>query len=101
MWMQNQALMTKQRLWGRINQTLTPGKYSLLAENHYKINNMRITKGVKISQSSKLGGKSYSFPIIFALGSIGCIVYAFIFYKKFYSLDQKERDDWLKKYTKL
>lgn len=91
--MQNQALMTKQKLWGRINQTLPPGKYSLLAENHYKINNMRIKKGVKISQSSKFGGKSYFIPIMFTLASIGCIIYAIVFYKKFHTLDQKERDD--------
>lgn len=55
---------------------------------------MRIKKGVKISQSSKFGGKSYFIPIIFAFGSIGSIIYAIFFYKKFHTLDQKERDDW-------
>lgn len=94
MWMQNQALMTKQKLWGRSNQPLSAGKYSLLIENRYKISNMRITKGLKISESSKLGGKSYFIPIVFAFGSIGCIIYAIVFYKKFSPLDQKIRDDW-------
>ena len=85
--------MTKQKLWGRINQPLPAGKYSLLAENNYKINNMRIKKGAKISQSSRFGGKSYFIPIMFTLASIGCIIYAIVFYKKFHTLDQKERDD--------
>jgi hypothetical protein len=92
-WMQNQALMNKQKLWGRINTPLTPGRYSLIVENRYKINTMRLTKGVRIMETSNMGGKSYVFPIMFGIFAVGCGLYAIIFYKKFNKLDAKPRDD--------
>ncbi len=93
--MQTQSLMTKQKLWGRIKNSLKPGNYSLLVENNYQISNMRITKGIKIMEGSRLGGKSYFIPSSLLVASIGCLLFAIIFYRKFKSCDEKQRDDWV------
>ena len=87
MWMQSQSLLTKLKLWGAINENIKPGRYSILADNNYGVNNMRINKGVQLSESSYFGGKSYSIPAIFLIFSIACLVYAIVFFRKFKDLD--------------
>lgn len=44
-WMKNTGLLTKYKLWGRINQKLPAGKYNLVSANNYHIGNLRILKG--------------------------------------------------------
>jgi hypothetical protein len=50
---------------------------------------MRLTKGVRIMETSSMGGKSYVFPIMFGIFSLGCGIYAIVFYFKFKTLDEK------------
>ncbi len=44
---------------------------------------MRITKGIRLSEASKIGGKSYFISIFFGLGAIGCAIYGILFYRRF------------------
>jgi hypothetical protein len=44
-WMKNTGLLTKYKLWGRINQKLSAGKYNLVSTNNYHIGNLKIIKG--------------------------------------------------------
>jgi hypothetical protein len=74
--------MTKHKLWGVLYTPLEVGNYSLIAENNYKIDKMRIIKSVHITESSKIGGKSYFIPILLGVFSIGCIVFSILFFRK-------------------
>ena len=75
-WTKDQALIGKYKLWGRINQPLQKGKYNLVAANNYKINTLRIAKGVELLQPTTMGGALYFFPISFLIMGAMCIAYA-------------------------
>lgn len=47
--MQLQSLMTKKKLWGTIEQNLPAGNYTIVAENYYKLRNLRIIKGIQFT----------------------------------------------------
>lgn len=99
--------MTKHKLWGVLYNPLEVGNYSLIAENNYKIDRMRITKSVHITESSKIGGKSFFIPTFLGVFCIGCIVFSILFYRKFKETEKsidKSKLRWresLKTYNKL
>lgn len=45
-WMKHEALITKYKLWGRIEQPLVKGNYSVVVDNNYHIGELRIKKGI-------------------------------------------------------
>jgi hypothetical protein len=69
-------MISKFKLWGRIETRMPKGKYSLIAQNIYKIGDMRIQKGVELVKPTKLGGPIYFFPIAFAIMGFICVAYA-------------------------
>lgn len=69
-------MIGKYKLWGRINEPLKKGKYNLLVNNIYHINNLRIAKGIELTHPSKMGGVIYFFPVCFAIMGLMCIGYA-------------------------
>ena len=85
--MQSQSLLTKVKHWGTIKQNLKVGNYSIIVNNSYGVNHMRMIKGVRICESSIIGSKNYSVPALFLIFAIGCLIYAIVFYKKFRLLD--------------
>jgi hypothetical protein len=44
---------------------------------------MRIVKGIRLSEASKIGGRSIFIPIFFGIGGIGCAIFGILFYQKF------------------
>ena len=69
-------MITKYKLWGRINQKIPVGKYTLVAKNINHIGDMRISKGIELVVPSKAGGPIYFFPIVFLIMGFMCIGYA-------------------------
>lgn len=86
-WMKNSGLITKFKLWGRIDQPLPAGKYNLVANNNYQIGAMKLKRGVKIISLSPIGSPVYFYPIAFALMGVACIVYAIFMKIKFPDYD--------------
>jgi hypothetical protein len=75
-WIKNQAMISKHKLWGRINEKLPKGKYNMVVKNNYQIGEMRISKGIELVVPSRAGGPIYFFPISFAIMGLMCIGYA-------------------------
>ncbi len=69
-------MISKFKLWGRIEEKLPKGTYNLIATNIYKIGEMRIQKGVELNVPSKMGGPIYFFPWSFLVMSLMCVGYA-------------------------
>jgi hypothetical protein len=75
-WMKNSGSITKYKLWGRIDQVLPAGKYNLVADNNFKIGDMRIKKGVFLVNPSAFGSAVYFYPVIYLLMGIMSIAFA-------------------------
>jgi hypothetical protein len=73
--MKNSALITKYKLWGKIEQSLPAGKYSLVVENNYQIGALKIKKGIEIVVPTSLGGKIVFLPIVYVVMGVMCIAY--------------------------
>lgn len=69
------SLMTKKRLWGRIEQDLPAGDYKMTAKNNYQISDMMIRKGLELTTTGALGGFNLFFPIAFAIAAVICFGY--------------------------
>ncbi len=95
-WMKNSGLISKYRLWGRIDQPLPAGKYNLVINNNYHIGGMKIKKGVVITSLSAIGSLNYFYPIVFALMGLICIGYAIFMKIKFPDYDDLLRELQLK-----
>ena len=70
--------MTKKRLWGRVEEGMKSGNYTVLVENNYKVKDFKIIKGIELTTATILGGKNYFFPItflIFAMVSLGFSIF--------------------------
>jgi hypothetical protein len=81
--MLDNALMTKKRVWGVIHDTLSPGSYQLSVDNNYQMVDLRIVKGILLTTSTIIGGKQYFYPLMFAIATISCIVFAIFVKIKF------------------
>ena len=68
-------MIGKYKLWGRIEQTLAKGTYSLVVKDNYRIGNMVLTKGIDLVKPSPLGGKLFFYPIAFCIMGIICIIF--------------------------
>ena len=69
-------MISKYKLWGKIDQPLKKGNYSIVIHDVYKIGNLKIKKGVDLIIPSRLGGPIYFYPVVFMIMGIFCIVYA-------------------------
>lgn len=69
-------MISKHKLWGRIEETLPKGSYSLVVKNQYQIGTMRLKKGVELVSPTKMGGPIHFFTISFIVMGVICIAYA-------------------------
>lgn len=78
-WMRPAGLPNFRKLWGKIEQDLTPGKYTITFENNYKID-YGGKKYFVISTVNAFGGKNSFLGISYiVIGGI-CIVMAILFF---------------------
>ena len=70
--------MTKKRLWGKIEGGLKAGEYTLLTENHYKVKDLEIEKGIQLTTTTIFGGASLFFPVTFLILALIALVYSIV-----------------------
>ena len=85
--MMDGSLMTKKRPWGRIEESLEPGTYTVTAENNYMISEMEISKGIQVSTAGPMGGFNLFFPVAFIIAAISCFAYAILIHCKLSSYE--------------
>ena len=79
-WMRTAGLPNFRKLWGRINGDLIPGKYTLVINNNYDVEDFDAQKYFVITTSNGIGGKNYFLGIVsISLGGL-CLVAALAFF---------------------
>ena len=58
------------KLWGKINNNLYPGEYTITINNNYNTTLWNGNKYFILTTDSSAGGKNYLLPIILLLSSI-------------------------------
>lgn len=78
-WMRTAGLPNFRKLWGKINEKLEPGKYSVEISNVYDVKSFEGKKSFVLSTTNALGGKNYFLAICYIVVGSLCIVFAVIF----------------------
>ena len=78
-WMKLSGLPSFRKHWGRIEQDLEPGEYTITIENKYDISQFSGKKYIVLSTTNAFGGKNNILGGLFigiaCLGAIFCIVF--------------------------
>jgi len=83
--MRTAALPSFRKLWGRIEQDLQPGKYTILIGNNYDVSPFEGKKYFAVSTANAFGGKNIFLGVSYiVIGGITLII-TVIFIIKFYS----------------
>ena len=78
------GLPTFRKLWGRVDQDLEIGKYTITIENHFDVSPFDGEKAVVFSSTNSLGGKSYKLALCFFIaGACTALYLVFLAYKTF------------------
>lgn len=78
-WMRTAGLPNFRKLWGKINQRLEPGNYTVVINNNYDVKSFEGKKSFVLSTTNALGGKNYFLAICYIVVGSLCIVFAIIF----------------------
>lgn len=82
-WMRTAGLTNFRKLWGRINQKLSPGVYIIEVVNNYNITQYLADKSVVLTTTNWVGGKNTLLPTVFLVLFIACLVVGgFFMYKR-------------------
>lgn len=82
-------MINKYRLWGRIDQTVPAGNYSLVVNDIYHIGALKLEKSFSLVKPSNIGGPVYFYPITFCVMGAMCIIYAIYLKVTLNDYDQK------------
>jgi hypothetical protein len=81
-WMRTSGLPNFKKLWGRIEQDLQPGNYTLQIHNLYNSTDWEGNRFVHLTTKSIMGGKNMLLPSVFMALGLGCLVASFFIFKK-------------------
>ena len=77
--MRTAGLPNFRKLWGKINENLTPGKYYVKVRNNYQVKPFQGQKSFVISTTNALGGKNYFLAICYITVGTLCMLFSFVF----------------------
>lgn len=84
-WMRVSATSNFKKLWGRIEEDLQPGEYTLTVENNYDVDTFGGTKGVVFSTANNFGGKNFILSTLYIIfGSISMFIAIAFWVKSIY-----------------
>jgi len=92
-WMRTAGLPNFRKLWGRIDDGLEQGQYSLTIVNKYDVSQFDGKKSYVFSTTNALGGKNYFLAICYLVVGSLCIVFAIIFCIAFLRKKNSKRND--------
>ena len=78
-WMRTAGLPNFRKLWGRIDNGLEPGKYTLEVDNQYQVKPFQGQKSFVLSTTNALGGKNYFLAVCYITVGTLCMLFAFVF----------------------
>lgn len=84
-WMRTAGLPSFRKLYGAINEDLTPGTYYFKINNIYDVSSFSGTKKIVLSTTNALGGQNYFLAIAYIVVGAICMILALIFFGVFMS----------------
>ena len=94
--MRTSGLPNTVKLWGRIDEDLQPGTYTLNIGNNYNVSQWGASKHIDITTLSAVGGKNYILPVmlIIASGAFAlALVMLLIRVRLYYKHQKEEKED--------
>lgn len=73
-WMRTAGLADFSKLWGRIEQTLDQGTYTMEIVSNYNLAQWGGEKYFILTTNSPVGGQNYLLPIVLLIASVACIL---------------------------
>lgn len=84
--MRTAALSSFRKIWGRIDETLEPGNYTILVENNYNVKPFNGKKTIVLSTTNAFGGKNTFLAVAYLVVGSVCMLIAIAFtFKKILS----------------
>lgn len=84
-WMRPAGTNNFKKLWGRIDEDMHPGNYSLLINNKYNVSYFGGEKSVIFSTSSILGGRNTFLGTLYIILSVVCLLSVGLFGMSYYT----------------
>jgi hypothetical protein len=78
-WMRTAGLPNFRKLWGRIDQDLAPGTYSMEIVSNWPVTSFEGTKSWVISNTNEFGGKNTFLSICYMVSGSLCILIGVVF----------------------
>lgn len=78
--MRTAGLPNFKKLYGKIEQDLTPGTYTILINNTYDVSNFNGAKYFVLSTTGVFGGSNYFLAVCYLVVGSLCVVFAVIFF---------------------
>ena len=78
-WMRASSTPTFRKLWGRIDQTLAKGDYSVMASSNWPTSGFGGEKRFILTQTNALGGKNNFLAACYIIIGVLCFIAAIIF----------------------
>lgn len=78
-WMRTAGLPNFRKLWGKINDKLEPGEYTVKINNQFEVAPFQGRKFFVLSTTNALGGKNYFLAVCYIVVGTLCMLFAFIF----------------------
>jgi len=78
-WMRTAGLPNFRKLWGRIENGLAAGEYTVTIQNLYDVNGFDGNKSFVLSTTNALGGKNYFLAVCYIVVGSLCLLFAIIF----------------------
>jgi hypothetical protein len=77
--MRTAGLPNFRKLWGRIDNGLEMGKYTLEVDNQFQVKPFQGQKSFVLSTTNALGGKNYFLAVCYITVGTLCMLFAFVF----------------------
>ena len=77
--MRTAGLPNFRKLWGRIENGLPKGKYTVHIDNQFEVSPFQGQKFFVLSTTNALGGKNYFLAVCYIVVGTLCMLFAFIF----------------------
>jgi hypothetical protein len=84
--MRTSGLPNFKKPWGKINQDLPPGEYTVKISNNYNSSSWNGNRYFYLTTLSMIGGKNYLLPITFFVISLVDLVAVIFFCRRFRAL---------------
>lgn len=92
-WMRTAGLPNFRKLWGRIDNGLKKGTYTVEIDNKYDVNGFEGNKSFVVSTTNALGGKNYFLAICYIVVGSLCLIFAVIFLFAFIKKKKSRREE--------